>query len=210
MFLRLLALPVSRFGLHEVLDLLATPAIAEQAGLDAPALDRLRGWLHAAGARWGLDAAHRERLDAPRDDAYTWAFALDRLLLGHASGDDDDIAGVAPWPELEGGALDALDALIRLLRVLARHERVFANGDAAGAMARAPARPARRAAAAKPPHRSADQRTLDRLRIADRGVRQQRAAAPASTRRCRRTWCARISTPRWPKPTRARRCSPAA
>ena len=41
-FLRLLALPISRFGLHEVLDLLATPAIAEQAGLDAPALDRLR------------------------------------------------------------------------------------------------------------------------------------------------------------------------
>ena len=48
-----------------------------------------------------------------------------RLLLGHASGDDGDIAGVAPWPELEGSALVALDALIRLLRVLARHERVL-------------------------------------------------------------------------------------
>ncbi|MGO4775480.1 exodeoxyribonuclease V subunit gamma, partial [Lysobacter sp. 2RAB21] len=34
-FLRLLALPVSRFGLSEILDLLATAAIAEQAGLDS-------------------------------------------------------------------------------------------------------------------------------------------------------------------------------
>src|SRR5690606_32803380 len=31
-FLRLLALPVSRFGLHETLDLLASPALAEANG----------------------------------------------------------------------------------------------------------------------------------------------------------------------------------
>ena len=162
-FLRLLALPVSRFGLHEVLDLLATPAIAEPAGLDAPALDRLRTWLHAAGARWGLDAAHRARFDAPRDDAYTWAFALDRLLLGHASGSDDDIAGVAPYTELEGSSLNALDALIRLLRVLARYERAFAS-------AMTPAQWRERglglldALLPAAPRSSADQRTLERLR----------------------------------------------
>ena len=63
---------------------------------------RDRVWLHAAGARWGIDAAHRARSGAPHDDAYTWQFALDRLLLGHASGSDDEIAGVAPWSELEG------------------------------------------------------------------------------------------------------------
>ncbi len=125
-FVRLLALPVARFGLEETLDLLASPPLAESAGLDAVAFARLHAWLHAAGARWGLDAAHRERLDAPFDDAYTWAFALDRLLLGHASGSDAPIAAgagklIAPLPDLEGGALDALDTLVRLLRVLARH-----------------------------------------------------------------------------------------
>lgn len=125
LFLRLLALPVARFGLEETLDLLASPPLADAAGLDAAAFERLHGWLHAAGARWGLDAAHRARLGAPEDDACTWQFALDRLLLGHASGSDDDIAGVAPWSELEGGALDALDRLLRLLRELARRERQF-------------------------------------------------------------------------------------
>ncbi|WP_202845033.1 exodeoxyribonuclease V subunit gamma [Luteimonas saliphila] len=127
-FLRLLALPVARFGLVETLDLLASAPLAEAAALDAAAFDRLHVWLHAAGARWGIDAAHRARLEAPADDAYTWAFALDRLLLGHATGSDVPIAGadgqsVAPMPELEGGALDALDTLVRLLRVLARHAR---------------------------------------------------------------------------------------
>lgn len=126
-FVRLLGLPVSRFGLTEILDLLASPPLAEAAGLDAAAFERLHGWLQAAGARWGVDAAHRVQHGAPDDDAYTWAFALDRLLLGHASGSDDDIGGVAPWPELEGGALSALDALLRLLRVLARYQRALAE-----------------------------------------------------------------------------------
>ncbi|KAF1694157.1 exodeoxyribonuclease V subunit gamma [Pseudoxanthomonas koreensis] len=129
-FLRLLALPVSRFGLHEVLDLLSSPALAEANGLDAPALERLQSWLEQAGARWGIDARHRAGFDAPEDEAYTWAFALDRLLLGHATGSDAPVLlpggqVLAPLPELEGGALDALDTLVRLLRVLALHARVL-------------------------------------------------------------------------------------
>ncbi|MDQ3287022.1 MAG: exodeoxyribonuclease V subunit gamma [Pseudomonadota bacterium] len=164
-FLRLLALPVSRFGLGEVLDLLATPTIAQHAGLEPSALDRLRHWLQEAGARWGLDAAHRTRHAAPADDAYTWAFALDRLLLGHASGSDQDIAGVAPWTALEGTSLHALDALIRVLRVLARHERAFAT-------ALTPMQWHERILALlhallpATPHSAADQRTLERLRTA--------------------------------------------
>ncbi|GAB3044821.1 exodeoxyribonuclease V subunit gamma [Stenotrophomonas tumulicola] len=122
-FVHLLGLPISRFGLNEVLDLLASAPLAEAAGLDAAAFDRLHDWLQAAGVRWGLNADHRRQHLAPADDAFTWQFALDRLLLGHASGSDADIAGVAPWPELEGSALDALDRLLRLLRVLAVYQQ---------------------------------------------------------------------------------------
>lgn len=162
-FLRLLALPLSRFGLEETLDLLASPPIADAAGLDADAFERLRGWLHAAGARWGVDGAHRERSGAPRDDAYTWRFALDRLLLGHASGSDEAIGEVVPWPDLEGSALDALDALLGVLRVLAHCERTF----------REPAPPAQwrerllgllDRLMPTPPAAAATQRALERLR----------------------------------------------
>ncbi|MEO6137475.1 MAG: exodeoxyribonuclease V subunit gamma, partial [Luteimonas sp.] len=162
-FLRLLALPLSRFGLSEILDLLATPAVAGQAGLDARALENLRGWLHDAGMRWGIDAAHRARHAAPFDDAFTWSFALDRLLLGYASGDDVDISGVAPYPIVEGGAADELGALIRLLRVLARHDIAFAT-------AMTPPQWAQRlfelldALLPGRPRAPEDERTLDRLR----------------------------------------------
>ncbi|ALN89081.1 exodeoxyribonuclease V subunit gamma [Lysobacter gummosus] len=166
-FLRLLALPVSRFGLSEILDLLATAAIAEQAGLDSAGLDRLRLWLGDAGARWGIDAAHRSRHDAPGDDAYTWAFALDRLLIGHAAGGEeashDMVAGIAPYAELEGASLDALDALIRLLRVLARFERGLA-ADLSPAQWSERLLGLLRALLPERPREAADQRTLERLR----------------------------------------------
>lgn len=178
-FLRLLDLPVSRFGLDETLDLLASAPVAEAAGLDTDAIDRLHGWLREAGARWGLDAAHRAAAAAPADDAYTWQFALDRLLLGHASGAEDDIAGVAPWTGLEGGALDALDTLIRLLRELARQRRDLAQ----------PLPPAqwrerllRLLDALLPERPSAPraQRALDRLRtLVDRFARDAEAAGYA-------------------------------
>ncbi|MGY4514505.1 exodeoxyribonuclease V subunit gamma [Lysobacter sp. HA18] len=126
-FSRLLALPVSRLGLNEVLDLLATPAIAQHAGLEPASFDRLHDWLQAAGARWGLDGAHRARHGAPDDAIYTWQFALDRLLIGHATGSDAMLGDVAGWPELEGGDLAALDTLIGLIRVLTRYERVLSN-----------------------------------------------------------------------------------
>ena len=94
-------------SLADVLDLLAVPAIAARFDLDDADRDALQDWLDAAGARWGLDAADRARHGAHGDDAYTLEFALDRLLLGYASGDDERHRrqrSVAPWPELEGQA----------------------------------------------------------------------------------------------------------
>lgn len=125
--LRILGLDRARLTSNEVLDLIALPPLMRRFDLDAESIDRLRGWASAAGARWGLDAAHRARLGAPAEDGFTWRFALDRLLLGHAAGDDADIAGVAPWPDLEGHALDALDALIELLAVIERAVREVSN-----------------------------------------------------------------------------------
>ncbi len=180
-FLRLLDLPVSRFGLDEVLDLLASAPMAEASGLDSDAIDRLHGWLREAGARWGLDAAHRVASDAPADDAYTWQFALDRLLLGHASGSEDEIAGVAPWPELEGSGLDALDTLVRLLRELARQRRVLGE-------AQTPARWRERllhlldALLPERPAAPRARRALDRLRtLIDRFARDAEAAGYGGT-----------------------------
>jgi exodeoxyribonuclease V gamma subunit len=125
-FLQLLDLPASRFAVNEVLDLLGTPVIAARFGLDAADFDVLQPWLGAAGARWGLDADQRAQAGAPAEAAYTWAWALDRLLLGHASGSDAGIGDIAPLPLLEGGQLDTLDRLLQGLRRLAQWQKALA------------------------------------------------------------------------------------
>jgi exodeoxyribonuclease V gamma subunit len=126
-FAELLALPQSRFGAEEVLTLLAAPALAERFGLEAGDFPSLRDWLGQAGARWGLDAAHRRELEDNDERAFSWAWALDRLLLGHAGGSDGDIAGVAPLPILEAGQLAMLDRFMQGLRRLAHWQRALAN-----------------------------------------------------------------------------------
>ena len=114
-FARLLDLPLRAPSLADVIDLLAVPAIAARVGVDDAMRGSLQGWLQAAGARQGFDGSGDDGLHC---DAYTFGFALDRLLLGFASGADADIAGVAPWPALEGQSALALDALLQMLACL--------------------------------------------------------------------------------------------
>lgn len=126
-WLQLLALPASRFTLPEGLALLAPAPVLQRLGLDAAALQRLGEALRDAGARWGRDPAQRRANGAPGDVEFTWQWALDRLLLGHATGSDGDLEGLAPCPQLEGGDFAALDGLLAGLRALAKFARELAT-----------------------------------------------------------------------------------
>src|SRR5690606_2659679 len=84
-------------------------------------LDRIDDWFAAAGIAWGEDEAHREALGVGRWREHSFAFGLDRLLLGYATGEDsDDIEGIAPCAVAEGGDAGRLDALVSLLARLHR------------------------------------------------------------------------------------------
>lgn len=114
--LKLLALPLSRMGLAEIMELLALPAALRKLDLDAAQFDRLLSWLHDVGVRWGVDEAQHEAFGAGRYREFSWDFGLDRLLLGYASGEGDAlIAGIAPSPAIEGSAAQILGALMRAL-----------------------------------------------------------------------------------------------
>jgi exodeoxyribonuclease V gamma subunit len=133
-FAQLLSLPQARFGAEEVLALLASPAIAERFALEPTDFAALRGWVRESGARWGLDSQHRAQ-SAPEggagDPAFSWAWALDRLLLGHATGSDGDVGTVAPLPLLEAGQLAILDRFVQALRRLAHWQRALAGARSA-------------------------------------------------------------------------------
>ena len=122
-FMRMLGLPHARFAASEVVELLSLPAIAQALQLESTDFDLLDHWLREAGARWGIDANHRMALGAPAEAAYSWTWAIDRLLLGHACGSEAEVLGVAPWPELEGSATGILDSLLQGLNKLAGLQR---------------------------------------------------------------------------------------
>lgn len=118
-FVRLLGLTEARFTVSEVLGFLAEPAIARRQGLEGEAQDWLRTWMDESAIRWGLDAAFREKVGAAPIDENTWRFGLNRLLLGHALGNEDTaLADVVPVANVEGGAAQGLGHLAAFIALL--------------------------------------------------------------------------------------------
>ncbi len=125
-FLALLALPGSRIGAPELIDLLRLPLLARSLGIDRDAVDALALQLTEARVAWGLDAAYRRRFDVPDIAAHTFAWGLDRMLAGHVLGadevvGDDGFDGL--WPLAGAADADALGALDRLLLEISALDR---------------------------------------------------------------------------------------
>lgn len=119
-FLTLLALPRGRLGAAEVLDWLRCDAIARRFGVDRAGLDLAQQWVAELGVRWGLDAESRRAAGLGDFDDGCWRHALDRLLLGAATGPVDGlVGGVRPWTDLEGGMVQTAGALARCVETLA-------------------------------------------------------------------------------------------
>jgi exodeoxyribonuclease V gamma subunit len=116
----LLAAPEPRCTASELRDLLDVPALARRFGLRADDLPQLMAWITGAGVRWGLDAAHRASLGLASAGALnTWAFGLERMLLGYASGAGPAFGGTEPYAEvggLEAASAGALAALVEALQ----------------------------------------------------------------------------------------------
>ena len=125
----LLASPHARFTVSEVFDLLDAPALARRFGLQASQLPALRQWAEQAGVRWGLDADQRAQLNLPDGlNQNSWAFGLERLLLGYAVGDGDAWDGrIQPCDEAAGLEVAALGPLAQLVDTLRRWSRVLAE-----------------------------------------------------------------------------------
>jgi exodeoxyribonuclease V gamma subunit len=120
----LLQLPASRMPLSDVVSLLEVPAVQRRFELKQDDYEMLKAWLVASGARWGIDAQHREQQGLPAYSEFSWDFALDRLLAGYAmqvNGEHkeesilalDGKLSVLPFDDIEGGNTAVLDAFLR-------------------------------------------------------------------------------------------------
>ena len=108
----------SRWGVAEVVGLLDIAAVQRRFGVQSQGLAQIRFWLEQVRVRWGRDRAHWDARDLPVSDATseqanTWAFGLERLLLGYALPPDAaPFAGVLPAANVDGQAVGVLTALL--------------------------------------------------------------------------------------------------
>jgi exodeoxyribonuclease V gamma subunit len=113
-FLSILELAGSRFGASSLLNILESQAVRGRFNLVQADLETIRVWMDKSGIRWGIDAAHRERIGLPAFAQNTWREGLDRLLLGYAlAGDDAQLfKNILPCDEIEGGIAETFGNFI--------------------------------------------------------------------------------------------------
>lgn len=119
---QLLGLPHSRLAVSEMLDLLDKPAVRDRFDIPEDQLPLLHQWVHAAGIRWGLNAAHREQLRLPPGiEQNSWSFGLRRMLLGYATGRSEAWNGIEPLAQVGGLEAALLGPLVRLVDTMERY-----------------------------------------------------------------------------------------
>ncbi|MFC4605860.1 exodeoxyribonuclease V subunit gamma [Rhodococcus kronopolitis] len=124
----LLDLADARVAASAVLDLAATEPVRRRFRFDDNALERLREWAGAAGARWGIGPRQRGAYGLGDFKQNTFGTALDRILLGAAADESDAqwLALALPLDDVEsndialaGGLSEYIDRLDVALRGLA-------------------------------------------------------------------------------------------
>ena len=105
----LLNLPESRVTLSEWLSLFEVSAVRAKFQMDEADVQTMKNWLQDAAVRWGLNPTHRQKWGVPSNMPHaqqnTWAYGLQRLILGYAAGQAEGNAawqGVLPLPQVSG------------------------------------------------------------------------------------------------------------
>ena len=111
-----LAMVPGRMPLSEVLDLAAHAPVRAKFGFDDEGLARLEVLTTQAGIRWGLDDDNRAEYALP-PAAGTWAWGVDRLLLGVSMSEEGlpRVGGVLPVDDVQGGDVALVGRLAELV-----------------------------------------------------------------------------------------------
>lgn len=108
-----------RLGADAVCALLDYEEVALRFGLDKRAVLQFQQWVQELNVRWGKDADHRAQFTKNKSSAFTWQYAIERLLMGYAIpqrvGLVDDIV---PFDCVEGSGVVVLENIFNFLHVL--------------------------------------------------------------------------------------------
>lgn len=124
LFQQFLDLFSGRFGWSEVLDLLDDELIQKNFHLTPADFETLRNWVIDAGVRWGISSrTRREKGFSFRENS--WEEGLERLLMGVMVDEEEEVAGVLPYREIEGSQARALGGLCEFIQVIEQAEADF-------------------------------------------------------------------------------------
>ncbi len=114
-----------RAGATEFEAFLGADPVARHFGLEEDDLSRAHDLISAAGVRWGMNAAHRDRFGLSTVGNNTWLSGLNRMLVGIAMTEDGSYAVRSGLPlddvgssdiEVVGAVAELMARLIRLAR----------------------------------------------------------------------------------------------
>ncbi|WP_019202791.1 exodeoxyribonuclease V subunit gamma [Tsukamurella sp. 1534] len=117
-----LELADGRATVAEVLDLAATDPVRRRFRFSDNDIERLREWAGPSGARWGLDAAGRDRYGLGGFPQNTLATALDRIVLGVVADESEgEWLGLGlPLDDVDSTDIDLVGRFAEFLGVLTR------------------------------------------------------------------------------------------
>ncbi len=124
--LKLLALPGSRLAASELFDLLASSPVSRRFSLDPGELELIRGWIEKSGIRWGMDEDDRTTRNLPAYRDNSWRAGLDRLLLGYAMPDENQLFnGILPYDDMPGSVAESLGKFAEFIERVDRFVESF-------------------------------------------------------------------------------------
>ncbi|MDM7935559.1 MAG: exodeoxyribonuclease V subunit gamma, partial [Methanothrix sp.] len=107
--------------------LLETAEVRDRFGIREADLELIREWVGRSGIRWGIDAEWKESLHLPRTSENTWAFGIERLLLGYAmpAGGRTAFASILGYDDMEGESVPVLGSFVTFLSTVFSQVRVI-------------------------------------------------------------------------------------
>jgi exodeoxyribonuclease V gamma subunit len=119
-FIALLQLSSGRLTATGVADFFETEAVHRRFGVLEEELEQVRLWIQNAAIRWGRNGEHRTQLGLPRFKEHTWEYGCNRLLLGYAMADGENVLvqDHLPCEGIEGTATALLGRWLDFLRQL--------------------------------------------------------------------------------------------
>ena len=120
LFLDLLKLTTSRFGVNQVREIIRMPEVYKKFGLTDQDLAVIDRWIKDTRIRWGINGRHRKQNNLPGTEENSWFFGIDRLLLGYAMAGGGELLfeNILPFDNIEGGEAQILGNFVTCLETL--------------------------------------------------------------------------------------------